>query len=203
MKFTALIIGIDSWEKYTLPLIESIQQHDPDCQLVVLDNASMTPYPRLSIVHHSDNRLCYAAAINRASYYVPAVDWLVILSNDVICTGQFTKTLEQITWDTVIGTKKMSVAGFDYLEGWCVITPRIVFDDLNGWDENFKVSSWEDVDYSTRVLRRGYRLVEQTDLPFTHLDQRQRFSLPEFEGTHDSNRKYFEQKHYGNYLKLH
>lgn len=65
MKMAALIIGIDGWEKYTLPLVESLKRHEPDCRIVVVDNASATPYPAMGYVHRTE-RLCYSAAINRA-----------------------------------------------------------------------------------------------------------------------------------------
>ena len=64
MRVAALIIGIDGWEKYTLPLVESLKLHEPDCQIVVIDNASETAYPAMGYVHRTD-RLCYSAAIWR------------------------------------------------------------------------------------------------------------------------------------------
>lgn len=192
MKAAALIIGIDGWERYTLPLVKSIQRYDKDCQLVVIDNASQEPYPALDYVHRTE-RLCYAAAINTAARIAGEVDWYIVLSNDVLCTGRFDPLLKSLPKTAVYGAMA-TVARYSFIMGWCVIIPKPIWKKLGGWDENYVVSSWEDVDYSYMARAAGYNVID-IEIPFVHLDQRQRFTLPEFGGTHERNRVYFEEKH--------
>jgi GT2 family glycosyltransferase len=142
-------------------------------------------------------RLCYAAAINQAASIAQAKDWYIILSNDVLCTGPFMDTLAAMDKRFVVGPQIFRLARherYPFVMGWCVCTAVSIFEELGGWDENYVVSSWEDVDYSTMVRESGYHL-SQVELPFVHLDQRQRFNLPEFVGTHERNMHYFHHKH--------
>lgn len=211
-----IIVGIDGWEKYTLPLIQSlIELRDyPLPTVVVIDNASKTPYRREDIkfpqvkdcfvrVERSEERLCYSAAINLGykcanewnnAPYNPH-DWYIVLSNDVLCTGPFAHVLEGYSDDTVVGPLLKHTDGFPYLEGWAIATPRKVWDAIGQWDaENFHGSSWEDVWWSTEARLHGCTLVE--DLPFVHLDQRQRYHIiPDFGGMDSHNRAYFLGKY--------
>ena len=197
MKIAALIIGIDGWERYTLPLVQSILRHEPDTEIVVIDNGSAIPYPPYPYVHYTV-RTCYAKAINTAAALSPDADWYVILSNDVVCTRKYTGLFRQLDKNNIYGDLRRLGEGGIYSHivfamGWCVIASRDLFYDVGGWDENYVVSSWEDVDFSFTAHNRGYKLFA-LDLPFTHLDQRQRFALPEFVGTHERNQMYFKSK---------
>ena len=176
MKIAALIIGIDGWEQYTRPLIESIYAHEPDCMVVVVDNASQAPYPVGPAIHRTP-RLCYSAAINLAQKIAEPADWYIVLSNDVLCTGSFARILAGIEPNCIAGPCLKETHGYSYLEGWCVAIPSPVWDALGGWDEQFRVSSWEDVDYSQRALEAGCDVICDESIPFAHLDQRQRFTL--------------------------
>lgn len=195
MRIAALIIGIDGWEKYTQPLIHSIQYHEPLCEIVVIDNASEKPYPAFPQVVRTP-RLCYSAAINTAKRLAGEADWYIVLSNDVLCTGPFADTLERMPETWVAGPCLMKNQGWTYLEGWCVCIPAAVWADVGGWDQNFQVSSWEDVDFSTTALEYGYNLAHCPELPFRHLDQRQRFGLVgNYWESEVHNFKYFLSKH--------
>ena len=176
MKIAALIIGIDGWEQYTRPLIESIHAHEPECMVVVVDNASQTPYPVGPAIHRTP-RLCYSAAINLAQKIAEPADWYIVLSNDVLCAGPFAHILAGIEPNCIAGPCLKETHGCSYLEGWCVAIPAPVWDVLSGWDEQFQVSSWEDVDYSQRALEHGFDVICDESIPFAHLDQRQRFTL--------------------------
>lgn len=193
MKVSALIIGIDGWDKYTYPLVKSITYYEPACDVIVIDNASQTPYPDLPFVYRTE-RLCYSAAINRAAAQAIYSDWLVVLSNDVLCIGKFMGTLKAMPDNIVTGPQLEKVYGIPYIMGWCVIASARAWREIGGWDERFIVSSWEDVDFSLSAVERGFNL-EQRPFPFIHLDQRQRFGLPEFQGTHEINKAKFIQKH--------
>lgn len=201
MRVAALIIGIDGFEKYTLPLIRSIETIEPNCAVIVIDNASQEPYPgQRSGQHHSlvyrSERLCYSAAINTAAKIAGLADWYIVLSNDVLCTGPFIHILEGLSPDTVAGPLLKEVRGWQYLEGWCVCASGKVWQALGGWDEQFQVSSWEDVDFSTTAMEHGYTVMERTDLPFVHLDQRQRFGLvSNYWDSERHNIEYFMRKH--------
>lgn len=196
MRVAALIIGIDGWERYTRPLIASIRQHEPDCGIVVIDNASREPYPTLEYVYRTE-RLCYSKAINTAAKIAELADWYIVLSNDVLCTGPFVHILEQSP-GMVVGPLLKETHGWQYLEGWCVCAPRGIWQALGGWDENFQVSSWEDVDFSVSAMEQGFAVIERTDFPFTHLDQRQRFGIvPNYWDSEVHNVRYFQQKHGG------
>ncbi len=194
MKIVALIIGIDGWNEYTAPLVAGIQDHEPDCQIVVIDNHSQRPYPAMPYVHYTD-RLCYAKAINAAASFAPDADWYIILSNDVACTGEFSEMVSRLDPECIYGGEMYTFYdAIPFVMGWCVITSRAMFERVGGWDENYVVSSWEDVDYSEAVRKAGGQLDVIGGLPFKHLDQRQRFGLPEFAGTHERNKDYFLKK---------
>ena len=195
MKISALIIGIDGWEKYTFPLIDSIQQYEPDCQIIVIDNASADPYPSLPCVHRTE-RLCYSKAINTAARLAGDSDWYIMLSNDVLCTGPFAAMLANVPTGMIAGPCLKEVQNYAYLEGWCVCAPSAIWNELGGWDENFQGSSWEDVSFSTDARLHGFSLVHNVTFPFVHLDQRQRFHvIPNYWNTEDANIKYFCSKY--------
>lgn len=195
----AIIIGIDGWDKYTLPLIRSIQAYEPTCRIVVIDNASEPPYFGASTRPLSEyqvvrtERLCYSAAINYGKECVGDADWYIVLSNDVLCTGPFADTLAKYDGSDLVGPCLKQTHGFDYLEGWCVAVPKRAWQP---WDTRFLGSDWEDVAFSTRARQRGFGLVE--DLPFVHLDQRQRYTIVEdFWGKDAHNRELFMREYAG------
>lgn len=203
MTIAAIIVGIDGWERYTLPLLNSLRQHEPSCEVVVIDNASAEPYPRdvarWARIERTP-RLCYSAAINTGKSWLGSenvnADWYIVLSNDVLCTGPFGLSLAEYDGNDLVGPLLKQAHGFDYLEGWCVCVPDAVWESVGGWDNNFEGSDYEDVDYSTMARVHGFGLVEDTRLPFTHLDQRQRFHVVEdFWGKNSHNREYFLRKH--------
>jgi GT2 family glycosyltransferase len=198
-KVTCLIIGIDGWSKYTWPLIQSLQQNEPTCNFVVVDNASETPYPKIDFITRTE-RLCYSEAINWskvvADHLYGESDWYIVLSNDVLCTGEFIDYFSTMSPNQIIGTKLMENQGWQYLEGWCVAIPKEIWNKLEGWDENFKVSSWEDVDFSQSTLEAGFDVLHYPEFPFVHLDQRQRFTLiPDYWQSEYHNYAYFLKKH--------
>ena len=196
MSIAAIIVGIDGWERYTLPLVESIWKHEPECSLVVVDNASEQPYFGASIKPLNEfqvvrtERLSYSAAINYGKNCVTGTpDWYIVLSNDVLCTGPFAHLLGAYGDGDLVGPLMKNELGFPYLEGWCVAISSRAW---QSWDERVLGSDYEDVAYSTAARQRGFGLVEDRDLPFKHLDQRQRYTIvQDFAGKNAHNRELF------------
>lgn len=203
MNIAAIIIGIDGWKKYTVPLMRSIREHEPKCSMWVIDNASKEPYYKQADVPITrTERLCYSAAINLGKQKFDDVlddvwgpfDWYIVLSNDVICTGPFAHMLAP-QGDVVAGPQLWREHGLAWIVGWCVCIPRAVWDAVGGWDENYIMSSWEDVDFSVSANEKGFPLCPMPNLPFVHLDQKQRFGLPGYAGSEGQNWAYFKRKH--------
>lgn len=203
MNIAAIIVGIENWQKYTLPLVRSIREHESDCAVVVIDNGSAEPYPWKNMSHwvqcQRTERLCYSAAINTGKRFLDKhfnPDWYIVLSNDVLCTGPFAHILEAYGDGDVVGPLLKEVHGFPYLEGWAMFFPRRAWDAIGGFDEDFLGSDWEDVDASTTAREKGFGLVEDRNLPFVHLDQRQRYYIVEdFAGKNAHNQALFMRKH--------
>lgn len=202
MNVAALIIGIDGWEEYTLPLVKGILRHEPTTKIVVIDNASEEPYKTANhnnVFEIRTERLCYSAAINKAKRCADTlgeIDWYVVLSNDVMCVGEFHSRLERAGDLAMVGPTVGYVWGqYPHIMGYCVAIPHKVWDSVGNWDENFTMSSWEDVDYSIRAYRMGFKLCYDENLPFVHLDQRQRFDLEGFYPSNDKNMAYLKRKH--------
>lgn len=187
-----LIVGIDGWDRYTWPLIRSLKAFEPHARITCIDNASAQPYPANlnSLTVQRTPRLSYATAIMAAAERAESdgglPDWYLVLSNDVRCTGPFRHLLGALT-NVVAGPKLMSNIGYEYIEGWCVATPRNVWQAVGGWDVGMLMSSWEDVEHSQAALERGYTLHGDDGWPFIHLDQRQRFALPGYGGSEGHN----------------
>jgi len=57
----------------------------------------------------------------------------------------------------------------DFLSGFCLLIKREVIDKIGLLDERFEIGSYEDDDYSLRVLQAGYRLVVAGDTFVYHL----------------------------------
>lgn len=203
----AIIIGIDGWERYTKPLVESLRQHENNCVPLVVDNASVEPYPQASMTVPAiwrTGRLCYSAAINEGKRMLDgyrSFDWYIVLSNDVLCTGPFAHILAEFGDGDVVGPLMKSigiehVGAVHYIEGWCVAISRRIWDTIGGWDEGMRISSYEDVEYSHRARVNGFGLVEDKALPFVHLDQKQRFYLvPDYWSSEHHNRARFIEKY--------
>lgn len=201
MRVAAIIVGIEGWQKYTLPLVESIIEHEPGCDIVVVDNASATQYPDIDdagVMVICTERLCYSRAINTgksAADGYSGYDWYIVLSNDVLCTGPFAAVLAAYGDGDLVGPCLKVELGWPYLEGWCVCVPKAAWQD---WDSRFLGSDYEDVAYSTAARQRGFGLIEDRGLPFVHLDQRQRYSIVEdFAGKNAHNRNLFLREYAG------
>lgn len=194
MNIAAIIVGIDGWLQYTLPLLHSLEC-EPRLEIVVVDNASEEPYLDMEADDFAivrTERICYSAAINAGKRVLDSYrpyDWYIVLSNDVLCTGPFAHLLAEYDGRDLVGPLLKEAHGFPYLEGWCVCVPSAAWQP---WDERFLGSDYEDVAYSTAARQRGFGLVEDARLPFTHLDQRQRFHIVEdFAAKNTHNRNLF------------
>ena len=62
----AIIVGLNEWDKFTLPMLNSAKKNDPELKLYLVDNGSAQPYPQVSGVNLIRNKQkdSYAAGLN-------------------------------------------------------------------------------------------------------------------------------------------
>ena len=192
-----IIVGVGGWEEYTKPCIESIREKmDGKASINIIDNGynyhddewvKTAPYCSMGFMPLS----CYAKAINFGVNYTPRIcDWLIIINNDVLCTGKIdTAKLDK---NTIYGAKKHERWGREWLDGWIFVMHRDLLEDVGEFDENFKVAAFEDADYCFRAQDKGYK-VEVIDLPFIHLETSDRLKVDG--GWRQDNLDYLKEKH--------
>lgn len=190
---SVVIVGIDGWEEYTRPLINGIWAYHPDMEVVVVDNASNTPYPKAEHIQRVDQRISYASAINYGIRRSSG-EWILSLNNDVLCKGAFAHLIDGLDKNTIYSRQIITEQGHTWFGNWLCLVSRIVHEKIGGFDPEFAVCGFEDADYSVR----GWKLSIPTkpiDLPFEHLWGKTRWDIPGYPATRQGNIDYFEHKH--------
>lgn len=190
---SVIIVGINQWEEYTMPLVAAIWGYHPDMEICVIDNGSEQPYPTIGKHIHRIERCSYAAAINEGIKLTKG-EWILSLNNDVRCTDYFEKTIESLSKDSIYARQIITEAGHVWLGNWLALIPREINDKIGGFDPKFKMCGFEDADYCVRAKELGID-TKPIDLPFTHMWGKTRWAIPGYEGVREENRDYFEQKH--------
>jgi len=161
-----------------------------------MDNESEPAYPDLTdpnITTIHTLRLSYSKSLNLGAR--GEWDWILSLSNDVLCCGPFIDQLKALPpWVGIAGKDVNRIIHYTYVGGWLMAIPRHAWDMLGPFDEDFVISAWEDLDYTWRVMEAGLKAQLMSDFPFHHLDQRQRQSMGA-NNAHYYNGALFERKH--------
>jgi GT2 family glycosyltransferase len=223
MKVAVCTVGIDGWDEYTKPLIDSIIEHEPDTTISVIDNNSENEYslllrtyvdnpdasvivPRTDWMGYKNTRirrtkktLCYGAALNlahdQADEYDGPHDWYIFLGNDTLCTGPFYDLLKHTPPGVMAGSGIYKIIHYKYISGWGMVIPRSTWEIVGRFDEDYIISAWEDVDYAYRVQMAGLRLHKIEGWPIIHMDQEQRQKKWSINHIHVWNGALFERKH--------
>lgn len=202
---TAIIVGLNEWERYTLPFIRSIQEHDPELTIVCIDNGSEPRYPEVEgiIMIRSMERRSYAGGINIGLRHAPVSDWYVIFNNDMLLEQQISERVELLDPTCLYGFKIYDhMFTMPYLAGWCYFLSRELLEQVGYFDEKFAPMWFEDADYSIRVQRAGYALEElgRADWGIRHLEdermgERKSYMTSNMDARH-KNRAYLREKHH-------
>jgi GT2 family glycosyltransferase len=190
---SVVIVGIGQWLKYTRPYIKALARHEPEVQVVVVDNGSPAVYPDPAM--RFEETVSYAKAINAGLKACEASDWYVISNNDVRCEGPFVEQLEKLDPWALFGNQLQSNDVCDlYVDGWIYFLSRQVLEAVGYWDEKFLIAAYEDIDYSRRAAEKGIP-IRVAGLPFKHLAERIRYTRPNYWQVYEKNRDYYMEKH--------
>ena len=175
---TCIVIGLNEWDRYTKPMLESALANDPDLNLVCVDNGSDIPYPQMEGVKMlRSKKLSYSGGINFGIRLAEPSDWYVIINNDTFIHKPISKRIEKLKQDALYGfylepKDKYRLFMWNYLCGWCLIASKAVLSTLGEFDEKCTPMFFEDADYSARALKAGYTLevLDRVDWGLQHLE---------------------------------
>ena len=83
-----VIVGYNLFEKYTLPMVESMHKYNPEIPIVLVDNGSEPPYPGIEgikQVTHDNSSL--SGAMNKGFEAAGEHDWYLFMNNDMLVTA--------------------------------------------------------------------------------------------------------------------
>ena len=196
---TAIIVGVGEWERYTKPLLDSIREHMPDMNVVVVDNGDHYPeYPGVQMVK-TDTVISYPAAINLGLRKARTSEWYLILNNDILIEKPF--TVDEFDRRSLYGLIMFPFREFQYLAGCALFIPYEALIDIGEFDEACTPMWFEDADYCIRATKANYDLVvlDRKELGIRHfedenMDERKAYMNKNIVSRR-RNRQYVERKH--------
>lgn len=192
---TAVVLGHNHYEKYTLPLVKSLQKYEPDLPIVIVDNDSDPPYPRTpgawSVWANNES----VAKGRNAGMSEARNTWYLTLDNDVICTGSFLDIVKTFRTNKIYGPLMKDWEVFSYLPGWAVFFSDMCWSAVGEWDEEFKPWGYTEVDYFYRANQLGFEQVHIKELPFNHYAHGSHEFIPPIDILRERNQAMFKAKH--------
>jgi GT2 family glycosyltransferase len=201
MSVSCVIVGLNEWERFTLPFLNSIYRNDPALDVIVVDNGSDTTYPAIDkgLLIRSDEKLSYAGGINLGMKAATS-DWVMVANNDVLIHKPVSERIEALDPDELHGFYLVSkelpgLFDWDYLSGWCLIAHKRLWDAVGDFDENCKPMYFEDADYSVRAARAGFglRLHDRNEWGIVHLEDSRHKERREYMDQHKEQRNAIKQ----------
>lgn len=200
MDITIGINGFGRWD-YTSACLHSIQKHEPEARVVVVDHAPDLIYPADSFAKIVRTKpMSYAGVMNYIVKNHPA-DWYLILNNDTVCTAPFLHLFEDYDPGTNYGCSMLKVGnGRLAIETWMIIFSQQSFDRIGPWDEAFEACGFEDIDWGIRAGIAGVKQ-EKIEFPFIHgtgsklTHKGSRWDTDGYSDRHHHNWRYCNEKH--------
>lgn len=193
----AVVVGIDHWGDITGPFVASLIRHNPGLPVLVIDNASKTPYPIRDEYRtlRLPERVGYNLAMNAAIKAEPGRDWYILFNNDCLCHSNFSQKIAELDNHTVYGSGWNKDAK-NNLElqwsAWLCLSKRALR-EVGRFDKRLS-AGYEDFDYELRALKKGFKL-DTWDIPVVHLDKHTRFMEPNYYERWKKSRDLFMAEH--------
>ena len=192
-----IVVGINRWHDITQPFLLSILKHEPEAQILLIDNNSRPAYPNNSPsieVLRIDERIGYNQAMNIGIQHRKA-DKYVCFNNDCVCEGPFIEKVKMLDDSILWGSDHKPDPLNEILfvaSAWLVISDKII-EKIGFFDENLS-AGFEELDYELRAITADIDL-DVAQLPIKHLAEMTRLDEPGYLKRWDICRKYFGEKH--------
>lgn len=156
----------------TARLVSQIRRHEAAVAVLVVvgDDMARPAIPGASCVYSPRTPLTAAWNLGVSC---SADGMVVLLNNDVECSGAFLDGLRPEAPLEIVGVRKRAeryCPDIRVLEGWCLAFDRELWAGLGGFDERMRLY-YQDLDFQLRTLNAGGRL-RKARVPLKHLGHR-------------------------------
>jgi len=99
--------------------------------------------------------------------------YIFLLNNDVVITGSWVDAAKGLLTDKKVaiigayGHKVVAGTNVDFISGSRLIVKKDILKKYGFYDSNFEMGYWEDVEFSWRIQREGYK-IKKFMLPSIH-----------------------------------
>lgn len=83
----------------------------------------------------------------------------------------------------------------DYVSGCYLVTPKKLFEEIDGFDESLAPAYYEDVDYCTRVIKKGLKVIVDPRIIIHHHEYASQNKEGEANSLQLENKKKYTEKH--------
>ncbi len=192
-ELAVVMVGMDGWQEWTKPALDSVLQYLPDANVVVVDHGR-DAYPVYKNVKflRFDQPVSYSHAINAGVAFAGQANWYLIINNDVLVYEPlYTARLDP---DFLYAKRILHEQGITWIDSWLVLVSSKVWDLVGGWDEKFLMCGFEDADYCIRAANLGIA-IQPLEWEIQHFWGKTRWKLPGYKEQRLKNIDYLERKH--------
>lgn len=199
--FATIVIPQKKKWHLTENLVRQLAEHEPNVAVIVLEDG---PDAEWEAPQHPDLKYLASGTTGLTAAWNRGVQlansrWVILLNNDVECSGPFVNRLVQAqgAQSGISGPKIRRESGVEVLEGWCMAFSHFTWRMLGGFDERMQLY-FSDADYMVRAKAGGFPLYEVPDLPLRHIGHQTAHDpeiTPDRNRTWMSDRNYYFSKH--------
>lgn len=187
------MIGMDGWQEWTKPALDSVRKFMPDVPVTVVDHGREVypQYPGASMFRLA-NPVSYSRAINLGVQVSPVSDWYLIINNDVLIYEPL--DVSNLDSSKIYAKRILHEGKTTWIDSWLVLASYRVWIMVGPWDEGFKMCGFEDADWCIRAANLGI-FVQPLDWNIKHFWGKTRWKLPGYKEQRLKNIEYLNKKH--------
>jgi hypothetical protein len=191
LDLAVIVVGMDLWNEYTRPAMQSIRLHMPDARLFVMD-CGRDAYPSAPGIVRLKDSPSYAYAMNKGVEEAGYADWYLFLNNDVLVYEPL--DMDQLDYNKIYAKRILQDARLTWLDLWLALVPFEVREKVGRWDEGFLQCGFEDADYCARAGAMGVNIAP-LKWNVKHFWGKTRWAIPDYKQIRLDNKERFYKKH--------
>lgn len=200
-----IVIPQKTNSQMTLDLVRQIRQYEPDAEIIVIHDTQDDEMQELPNCRVLRNRGVGVTAAWNHGVEEADNEHVILLNNDVVCSGPFVKLIEpwgelivglKFRRERLIGAAADKLPGgseSEWLEGWCLSFRKSLWEKLGRFDESMRLY-FSDLDFQVRAAQMEVSRASFDGVPLRHLGRQTTKLMPDSRVLWNLDRNVFVRK---------